>query len=158
MGAGSWLVLGLRCSNADYSFAVLDGSKSHPRIVEKGSVRFPHTYSRARQMGWFKQEIEDRRKHHSISALAIKGAEGIASRGKAFVERIENEAAAILAAVARGIGKVPRKTKSTIAKDLGLKGRAGYLATALDTSVIAGFNDLPVKEQEAVLVAWSELH
>jgi len=50
-----------------------------------------------------------------------------------------------------------KKVKSTIAKDLGLKGRGHYLRTELDTSVIPGFAGKPDKEKEAILAAWSEL-
>jgi len=49
-----------------------------------------------------------------------------------------------------------RQVKSTMAKDLGFKGRGRYLAT-LDTSAIASFTQLDDKIQEAVLVAWSGL-
>jgi len=101
-------------------------------------------------------EIEGIISRHTIAALAIKGAEGLASRGRSFVERIENEAAAIIAATNSGLRKVPRKTKSSIAKDLGLKGRPKYLAD-LDTTPLDGYGGLTEKIREAVLVAWSEL-
>ena len=50
-----------------------------------------------------------------------------------------------------------RKVKSTIAKDLGLKGRGHYLQTELDTSVIPGFGSKSEKEKDAILAGWSEL-
>ena len=56
-----------------------------------------------------------------------------------------------------GMNAIFKKLKSTIAKDLGLKGRAHYLQTSLDTSVIPGFGGRGGKEQEAILAGWSEL-
>ena len=54
-----------------------------------------------------------------------------------------------------GINEIESKVKSTIAKDLGLKGKGKYLDTKLDTSCIDNFDKFPKKEQEAILVAWS---
>ena len=150
-------VLGLRCGSTEYSFAVLKGGKRKPEVVVKGTVKFPKSNSRALNIAWFKQEIDDIFTHHAVSFLAIKGTEGLASRGAAFVARVEHEAAAILAAVNKGIRRVPRKVKSTIAKDLGLKGKGAYLATKLDTSVIPDFEKQPPNVKEAILVGWSEL-
>ena len=46
------------------------------------------------------------------------------------------------------------KRKVTLAKDLGLKGKARYLLT-FDTSPIPDFADLDEKMKDAVLCAWS---
>ena len=151
-------VLGLRCSNKDYAYAVLQGLKKKPELIENGIVKFPQTCTRVQNIGWFRQEIEDKIARFSISALVIKSAEGLATRGAQFVERVEHEAAAMMAACSKGMRKVPKKVKSTIAKDLGLKGKAAYLATKLDTSVIENFTSFPEKIKEAILVAWSELY
>ena len=94
---------------------------------------------------------------HQISRLVIKGPEGLATRGKAFVERTEHEAVAILNAADHGLARVSRKVKATIAKDLGMKGKAKYLDTKLDKSAIDGFDDRSEKVREAILAAWSEL-
>ena len=48
-----------------------------------------------------------------------------------------------------------RKIKPTIAKDLGLKGRAKSLTEDLDYSKIKDLDKRPVKEFEAIVVAWS---
>ena len=49
-----------------------------------------------------------------------------------------------------------KKVKATIAKDLGLKGKARYLST-LDTSSIPNYSSYSEKMREAVLVGRSEL-
>jgi hypothetical protein len=49
---------------------------------------------------------------------------------------------------------VYRKTKPTIAKDLGLKGKGKYLDT-LDCSVFPDYDNEKEKIKEAILVAWS---
>jgi hypothetical protein len=78
------------------------------------------------------------------------------SRGRSFEERVEYEAAVYLACARCGLTTACKKVKSTIAKDLGLKGRAHYLET-LNTCVIPSFSNYTDKEQEAVLCAWSDL-
>jgi hypothetical protein len=149
------MILGLRCSSKDYAFAVIGGTKGAPTVAETGHVQFPKGFSRVQCMGWFCQELEALLAKHSCTLIAIKGFEG-RTRDKSFVERVEHESAAYIAAGRKGIKGVVRKVKSTMAKDLGLKGRAHYLPT-LDTTGVPGFDALDEKTQEAVLVAWSEL-
>jgi hypothetical protein len=98
--------------------------------------------------------MEDHVRMREISGIVIKGPEAMALRNKGFVERTEIEAMALLAAANAGFSVVARKVKSTIAKDLGLKGKAKYLAE-LDTSRMPGYANLSENCQEAALVAWS---
>lgn len=149
--------LGLRCSNNDYTFVVLKGNTSCPSIIDKGSVTFPKGFSRPHELKWFYQEIEGLIVKHKIKSITIKGAEGLASRNKSFVARIENEAMVYLSGFNNGIKKISKKVKSTIAKDLGLKGKAKYLSTNLDCSVFPTFNTESPKMQEAILAAWSDI-
>ena len=149
------MILGLRCSNKDYAFAVLDGKKAAPKLVSQGLVAFPKGFSRIQSVVWFLYELDSLLNKHPCSQILMKAFEGMA-RNNSFVDRIEHEAVAYFAANRKGIKLVTRKVKNTIAKDLGLKGRGRYLAT-LDTSSIADFTQLDEKIQEAVLSAWSGL-
>ena len=124
-----------------------------PTIVEDRLVPYPVDYQRPKLLRWFYQELEGLLAKHSISKIVIKGAEGMATRDRAFVERTEHEAIAMLAAANCGIAGVSRKVKATIAKDLAMKGKAKYLDTQLDKSVISGFQGRPLKVQEAILRA-----
>ena len=150
-------ILGVRCSNSDYAYAVLQGNASKPSIVEDNLVSYPPDYKRPKLLRWFYQEMDALFAKHSISTIVIKGAESMATRDRTFVERTEHEAVVMLAAANKGITAIFRKVKPTIAKDLGLKGKAKYLDTKLDKSPIDGFDDRPSKLQEAILAAWSEL-
>lgn len=149
--------LGIRCSNTDFSYAVLQGKKQSPVVLDYGTTAFPKGYSTPFKLKWFLQELDDIIKKYPINSITLKGTEGLAARDKAFVERVECEAVVFLIGATLGIKRVQRKLKSSIAKDLGLKGRSHYLATQLDTSVIANFDKLSTKVQEAILVGWSEL-
>jgi hypothetical protein len=149
--------LGLRCSNNDYTFVVLKGDASCPLIADKGYVSFPKGFSRPHELKWFYQEIEGFVAKHKLKSICIKGAEGSAFRDRSFVARIENEAMVYLAGFNNGIKKISKKVKSTIAKDLGLKGKAKYLATSLNCSVFPTFDDETPKMQEAILAAWSDI-
>jgi hypothetical protein len=85
--------LGIRCSNNDFSYVVLSGTKEQPKIELKDSVVFPKGYSRSQSLKWFLQELEEiYKKDPNIRLIGIKGAEPMASRGKSFVARVENEA------------------------------------------------------------------
>lgn len=150
--------IGIRCSNNDFSYAVLSGKRATPNLEMSGTIAFPKGYTRPQALRWFLQELEElSKKQHLLSIWAIKGAEGMAAKGKEFVERVENEAIVIFHAGNVGVDKAIRKVKSTIAKDLGLPGKASALKTDLDTSIIPEYYDATEKVKEAILVAWSEL-
>lgn len=150
-------VLGIRCSNTDYSYVVIIGTKDSPLIEKSDSVTFPKGYGRGESLKWFFQEIDAIFNEVKIDRIAIKGAEFPAKKGNAFIERIENESIVFFVGANHGVIESSRKVKSTIAKDLGLKGKGKYLQTKLDTSVIESYNSYESKLQEAILVAWSSL-
>jgi len=157
-GVANMKCIGIRCSNNDFSYAILSGKKATPKLEISDTIAFPKGYTRPQALGWFLQELEGlSKKHGFLSVWAIKGAEAIATKGKEFVERVENEAIVIFHAGSVGVDKAVRKVKSTIAKDLGLPGKASALKTDLDTSIIPEYNNVTDKVKEAILVAWSEL-
>lgn len=146
---------GIRCSSNDFSYVILSGSKKTPNIIQKGICSFPSGYSRPQSLKWFSHEIEDLiRKNPGIKVICVKGAEPLARKAGAFVCRVENEAIVFLVAANHGIKAIFRKTKPTIAKDLGVKGKSRYLET-LDYSVFSEYDKEKVKTQEAILAAWS---
>ena len=147
--------VGLRCSNLDYTIALMDGTKTNPTLLSTKTFSFPKNYGPAQRLKWLYRELRDLTVRNSISCIAIKGAEPLVRKTTAFVTRVEHEAIAFLVAADAGVRYVVRKTNSTIAKDLGLKGKAKYLSTSLDTTPIPQFVSLASKDQEAVLVAWS---
>jgi hypothetical protein len=149
-------VLGIRCSNKDFSYSVINGQRGIPNVITVGSLIYPKNLSHPRSLLWFVQETEQLIKKHNIQAIVVKKFEGM-SRGSSFEERVEYEACVSIAAAKVGLTVICKKVKSTIAKDFGLKGRARYLETGLDTSVIPKFTDYTDKEQEAILCAWSDL-
>jgi len=149
-------VIGIRCSNKDFNYAVMTGSKKKPSIEHTTSVSVPKNFSRPRALYWMVQEIEALIDRHSAQKVVMKAFEG-RSRGKTYAERVELEAAVYIAGGKNGMSGIFKKVKSTIAKDLGLKGRGHYLQTGLDTSVIPDFATRSEKEKEAILAGWSEL-
>ena len=148
--------LGIRCSNIDYAYVVLEGARSSPQVVEKNMIPFPKGYSRSENLKLFYQEIKQILKRLEIDTITMKGAEALATRDKSYVARVENEAMVFLVAADHGVENVSRKIKATIAKDLGLKGKAKYIAQ-LDTSVFPTYAEESTKMQEAILAAWSSL-
>src|SRR5581483_8291999 len=148
--------LGLRCSNKDYSYCILDGTRSQPMVIKTATVNYPNGYAKPQSLKWFLQELHELIAKNTISIVVIKGFEGM-TRGASFTERIEHESMVFLACANVGLKRAFRKIKSTIAKDLGMKGRARYLDTQVDKTVIPGFDKYSDKVREAILAAWSEL-
>lgn len=149
-------VLGIRCSNKDFTYAVLTGTKKNPTLQCIASVIVPKNFSRPRALHWMVQEVDGLIAKHAISKIVMKASEG-RFRGKTYSDRVELEASVYVAAGMKGMSAVFKKVTSTIAKDLGLKGRGRYLQTSLDTSVIPSYAGHSDKEKEAILAGWSEL-
>jgi hypothetical protein len=134
----------------------MNGGRVAPTVVASNSLAYPKNYARQRSLQWFTQEVEELIKKYSVQSIVIKRSEG-RTKGRSFEERVEYEAAVYLAAARCCVTAISKKVKSTIAKDLGLKGRAHYLQTGLDTSLIPGYSQYTEKEQEAIICAWSDL-
>jgi Holliday junction resolvasome RuvABC endonuclease subunit len=150
-------IVGIRCSNTDFSCAVLEGTQTAPQLLSCTSTSFPKGYEEHSLLHWFYQEISGVLSTSSPDGIAVKAAETMVKRSTSLELRIRIEGIALMAAAQAGCSVAPRKVKSTIAKDLGMKGKAKYLETQFDSSAIAGFDDYKEKEQEAILVAWSSL-
>jgi len=146
--------LGVRCSNSDYSIAILSGSRTSPEIIRKVCNGSPNGYKTARRLKWFLQEFEDIFNAIEIDEIVVKGTEPMAQKGGSYAERVENEAMIFLAAERKGITSIVKKVKATIAKEHGLKGRGKYLAT-LDFSVFPKFEEESEKMKEAIIAAWA---
>ena len=147
--------LGVRCSNTDCHFAVLDGSQESPDIISAKKFKFPKGFSKAEALNWFNLEVSDFLKSTKIETIAIRSPENNARRSSSLDTRLQFEGILYLLSAQLGIENVESKIKSTIAKDLGLKGKGKYLDTKLDTSCVDNFDDYSTKEQEAIMVAWS---
>jgi hypothetical protein len=115
-------VLGVRCSNRDFAYAILGGSKETPEQVAVRTIPYPKGFAKPQSLHWLAQEVDGLLNRHSVEKIVIKRIEG-KTRGGPFEERVEHEAAVMLAGGARGMRAVFKKVKSTIAKDLGQKGR-----------------------------------
>lgn len=148
--------LGIRCSHKDVTYVVLKGVQAHPKLVTHDSITFPTGFGRAKSLHWLVQEIDLLVKQHTIELIAIKKFEG-RSKGNDYETRVEHEAAIAISAANNGILAVYKKGHSTIAKDLGVKGRKKYLAE-LDTSCFSNYDSLKDNVKDALLVAWSTLY
>lgn len=150
-------ILAVRCSNSDFAYAIVDGEKLSPSVVASDVIAFPKGYDDPALFHWFHQEIMALINNYGPDGVAIKGAEPMVKRSGALETRIRVEGIVLMSAAEAGCGAAQRKVKSTIAKDLGMKGKGKYLETKLDTSPIADFNSYNSKLQEAILVGWSSL-
>ncbi len=147
-------VLAVRCSNTDFAYAIVDGTLRRPNLLECNLTTYPNGYEEHSLLLWFHQEITELFDTHNPDQLAVKAPETNVIRSNALDLRIRIEGIALMSAAKVGCSQACRKVKSTMAKGLGIKGKARYLAT-FDTSAITDFNSFSTKEQEAILVGWS---
>ena len=119
-------------------------------------IQCPRTFKACETAKWIKHELDEIFGRLSPTYIVIKAFEG-RSKGAAYEERVRLEGIAHLCASALGFKDIARKRKPTIAKDLGLKGRARYLRSILTPLRSAEFEDLDPLSKEAILAAWSDL-
>jgi hypothetical protein len=50
-------VLGVRCSNKDFSYAVMSGTRAAPEIIICASLDYPKNFARPKSLVWFAREI-----------------------------------------------------------------------------------------------------
>ena len=150
-------VLGIRCSNSDFTYAIIDGDKESPEVVMVNRTAFPKNFSEGERLHWFHQELNGILTDSKPDVITLRGPEPMVKRSNALDSRLHNEAIVFLAATANGISSVSKKVSSTIAKDLGLKGKGSYLKTKLDTSPIDNFEGYSTKEKESILAGWSSM-
>lgn len=148
-------ILAIRCSNTDFAYAVIDGTKESPTIVYSDITGFPKGYDEPALFNWFHQEILGLIDQYQPDGVALKSAEPMVKRSSPLETRIRVEGIALMTAAEKGCGIACRKVKSTIARDLGMKGKGKYLETKLDTKPIANYDSYKTKEKEAILVGWS---
>lgn len=147
--------LGFRCSNTDYAYCILSGTRTAPIVRNAKRVSFPNGYSEPELLNWLHLEVAAILDREQCNVVGIKRAEVNVKRSNALEARIQGEAIVSLAAAQSGCLDVHRKVSPTIAKDFGLKGKAKYLESDLDTTLVPQFGTYPPKIQEAILVAWS---
>ena len=149
--------IGFRCSNSDLSYAILEGDQSSPKVIEINSMNFPKNYEDGQLLNWFYQEVDGIINQHTPDNIGIRCHEGMVRKKNPFVVRMQIEGMIFLCATKNGIDDIASKTRSTIAKDLGTKGKASYLNKKVDFSVIPDYAKLTDKKKEAVQVALSML-
>ncbi len=150
------MILGLRCSNTDYYYVLLSGTKTLPILDCHASIQYPGGLKKPVSLKWMADEIRDLLRKVEIEKVVIKASEPMARKTTSLVERAEYEAAVLIACADSGLKAVFKKVKNTIAKDLGLKGKGKYLQS-FDTTAMKGFDLLSEKGREAALAAWTEL-
>lgn len=149
------VVLGIRCSHTDITYAAVSGTKTAPDLLATETVSFPKGYPRPQLLKWVLQETDTMIRKHSIEGVVVKVYEG-RKKGNDYELRVEAEGAVAIAAADNGIRAFWKKRKNTMAKDLGQKGRARYIEM-LDTSSMPDFPSLSDKKQDATISAWSSL-
>lgn len=148
-------MIGFRCSNLDYTYAVVSKNAEAFKLVETKTVGFPKNFCRVEALRWFYLEIEQLLKRIEPSGVMLKRAEMAAAKSKSFVERVENEGVILLVSGMLNSKYVRGKVKATLLKDLGYKGRGRYFQNAVNDAEWISGDDISEKMVEAALVARS---
>ena len=151
-------ILGIRCSSKDFSYCIVNGKQESATLADTGTISFPKGYTESETQKWLSQEIEGIIKKYNVHGIGIKGVEPMGMKGKAYGARMEKEGIFFLQAALCGVKYIKRKVKSTIAKDLGIKGKGKYLETKADFTKIVGYEKANKNTQESIQVAISMLN
>lgn len=151
------MVLGIRCTPSEFSYVIIEGSFKSHSLKTSNRMKYPSGYSHCELLKWFYNEIGGSIAKFEITVIGVKGTEAMQMKGKAYGNRMEIEGMIFLQAALNGLSHSMRKVNSTIAKDLGQKGKGKYLADGVDYSSIANFDTMSKNLQEAVQVALSML-
>lgn len=136
----------------------MGGSKGQPKLIRIIKKPFPLDYSRVQIIDWFLQELDDFiQANDGINEIIIKSPDAMSRRNTAYEERLENQGVAYLAASRNGIRLVTRKVRSTIAKDLGLKGNSREYAAVDCSQIYTKQSSISEDERDSILAAWSGL-
>ena len=65
-------ILGLRCSNTDYTYTVLAGSRSQPETIAIDNIAFPRGFKTQQSLLWFLREIEALLDKFDIEMIVIQ--------------------------------------------------------------------------------------
>jgi hypothetical protein len=69
-------VLGVRCSNRDFAYAILGGSKETPEQVAVRTIPYPKGFAKPQSLHWLAQEVDGLLNRHSVEKIVIKRFEG----------------------------------------------------------------------------------
>ena len=117
--------LGVRCSNKDFTYAVLEGSVKTPSLIALETLTIP-PLAESLALHWVIEETTTLIKRHGVNKIVLKASEG-GKAGKAYEARVEFEGAVRAAAGALGLKAAFKKRKVTLAKNICGKGKAAHL-------------------------------
>jgi len=143
------MVAGFRCSTSEFSYVILNGSRSHPEIIRHGVRKKPRAYSHHEFLKWARERIHEILSEFEIGALGYKRAE---TNRRPEEERVHLEGILIEYACSAGIQNITNKLKSQIRKDLGFQREARYVSQIISSGPLS--QDLNSSNlQEAALIA-----
>ena len=150
------MILGIRCTNKDFSYAILSGPKQEIKVRDASTLALPKGFSRGAEHKWLFQELKKILENNSIRKIVVKKHEGRISSKNTYESRLELEGVVFLAG---GENNIPvfKKAKATLAKDICGKGKAKYIDTKVDTNIIPNFDDYSSNIKDAIICALSEI-
>lgn len=149
--------LGLRFTNKEYTYAVMNGKFDTAAILSKESFQFPRNYSRPKALVWLYKELTSLITTKNVSHIRIKGMEPLAAKnGLAAIHRLENEALVYLIAGQLGIDNIERVVDATVASKLRLTG-AGKRSQSYRCCEEMFGDGMDDKTKDAVLAVWAKM-
>lgn len=147
-------VIGFRCFPDGFSYVVLDGIQSEPRIIAHARLTFPKDLKWGAKLSWLRKQIIEILNQHEITSAGMKSAEPVAKTKS--LQRSEVEGIVKEALVSHVNIECTARIKSQLKRDIsGFNQPARYLERVLTTSALDHLNI--INFQEATLVAIAEL-
>ncbi len=143
--------LGIRCWPDKFSFVVLEGSPSHPKLIEHDVRNFPTDLSRAGFLNWISHEVKGILLRRQVNEFAYKQIEPTARKNNSLMRRAEVEGVIQAVVYESGSHKISGLTKQQLKAKLHFEGPAGEVAKAL---LLGPLKELfGTEAEEAALVA-----
>lgn len=147
--------LGIRCWPDKFSFVVLDGSPSDPKLIEHDVRKFPADLTRAGFLNWISGEVKGILSRRRISRAAYKQIEPNARKNTSLMKRAEVEGVIQAVLYESGCRDISGLTKQQLKSKLRFKESATDIEDALLPSPLRDLYGQDV--EEAALTAWALL-
>src|SRR5258708_2069766 len=147
-------IIGFRCFPDGFSYLVLDGTQSSPKLIAHKRLTFPKDLKWGAKLSWLRKQLIEILNEHDIHGAGIKSAETMSqnkSLPRSEVEGVTKET------VYSHLGhECVARIKSQLKRDIAdFNGPARYLERVL-TATALGHLNTPVF-QDATLAAVAEL-
>lgn len=147
--------MGLRCWPDKFTYVVLDGTVTSPRLIASDTVKIPTDNDRPAFLNWISTEVKTILKRYSPVRCSYKAIEPMAFKNSDSLRRAQVEGVVQAVAHDSGCTQIASYTKQQIKARIEFEGAAKDVAKALKGTNLDGVSGADF--QDAALAAWASL-